>query len=365
MIKVSVIYGTRPEAIKCAPLILKLRESSKFHVSAISTGQHADLNKSIEEFFGTQPDYNLKISSAGLSLNHFVSKAIVSVGDWLEENESHLVVVQGDTSTAFASALASFHRGVPVAHLEAGLRTFDNKSPFPEEANRAMISRIADFHFAPSGLAASHLVKEGVPPSSVFVTGNTGIDALRLASGKRDFDGGSRANARLRFLVTMHRRENLGEPMQNALEAIRDFALTHSDVNFVFPMHPNPLVRSVALSTLSGLKNVELTDPFDYPNLVSELGQCDVVLTDSGGIQEEAPFLGKRVLVLRDDTERPEVLETGLVSLIGTDRERVSRALEESLDDVTLGRSGYQGIYPLGDGYASEKIITILERELS
>jgi UDP-N-acetylglucosamine 2-epimerase (non-hydrolysing) len=358
-IKILVVYGTRPEAIKMAPVVAALRRRpSVFRLTVCTTGQHRELLDQVQDLFGLTPDRDLRLMREAQELNALTSAALSAVDDVLVDVAPDWVLVQGDTTTAMAASLAAFHRRVRVGHVEAGLRTHDLAHPFPEEANRRVADAIASALFAPTARAESTLLAEGRDRATVHRVGNTVVDALqmiapRLASG----DG------RREVLVTMHRRESFGEPVRNVLEAVRRLATTFPEVTWVYPVHPNPAVRGPARAALEGIANVELHEPFDYRELLERLARCAFVLTDSGGIQEEAPAFGKPALVLRATTERPEGVDAGVAQLVGTDTERIVAAASELLTSPRAHAAMSRAVNPYGDGRAAERIAAILAGE--
>jgi len=361
MKEILLVLGTRPEAIKLCPLILELYGREAFYVTVAVTGQHREMLAGVLESFGIRPQYNLAIMRKGQTLSEITSAVLEGVSEILAKRSFDCVLVHGDTATAFAAALAAFYAGVHVMHIEAGLRTHDIHAPFPEEYNRRAISLIADYHFAPTAWSAENLLKEGIPEERVFVTGNTGIDALRYAvrsEKKQDFSGNRM------LLLTAHRRESLGEGMRSAFYGIKRALLSHPDTVLVYPMHKNPKVREVAEEVFAGCEQVRLIEPLDYPDFCRLLADCYLVLTDSGGIQEEAPYFGKPVLVLRDKTERPEGVAAGVLRLVGCGEEAVFASLCELLDHEESYRAMSHAESPFGDGHASERIADILERVL-
>ena len=361
MKEILVVFGTRPEAIKMCPLILELYRRKAFRVTVAVTGQHREMLAGVLASFGIRPQYNLAIMRKGQTLAEVTTAVLEGVFDILGQRRFDCVLVHGDTSTAFAASLAAFYAKVPVAHIEAGLRTYDKHAPFPEEFNRRTIALIADYHFAPTVWARENLIKEGVLEECVFVTGNTGIDALRYgvqSSSEEPFE-----SKRL-LLLTAHRRENLGEGMRSAFCGIKRALLAHPDVCLIYPMHKNPKVREVAKEVFDRCDQAILTDPMDYSDFCRLLSACYLVLTDSGGIQEEAPYFGKPVLVLRDKTERPEGVAAGVLRLVGCEEEQVFNALCEFLDREESYRAVSHAESPFGDGHASERIADVLERVL-
>ncbi len=359
-----VVLGTRPEAIKLAPLIIALRDSGKFHVVTCSTGQHAHMVRPVSEFFGFEIDRDFAIMKPNQTLNHIVSATIAAMDAALEEEKPDWVVVQGDTSTTFAAAMAAFNRKIKIAHVEAGLRTGDISTPFPEEANRVLVSQIANIHFPPTALAASMLRREGIPEFRIHDVGNTVIDAAHAAAeivaldtSELDAKFGDMSDGRT-VLFTMHRRENIGEPMERAFGAVAELA--RQGVPIVFPMHPNPLVREPARRILGDIPGVTLCEPLEYPELVHVLRQCRFVLTDSGGIVEEAAAFSRPALVLRESTERTESVDAGSAILCGTDPDKIiCHASELVKDGETYARMS-TAPNPFGDGTSSRQIVEIL-----
>jgi UDP-N-acetylglucosamine 2-epimerase (non-hydrolysing) len=375
---IVVVLGTRPEAVKMAPLILELkRNPSEFRVSVVSSGQHANLVNPILTFFGIKPDIAIDLMTPRQTLASLTSRAIEQMQNKLTELAPNWVVVQGDTTTAMASALCAYYLNIPVAHLEAGLRTGRIDSPFPEEVNRRFISQIATLHWAPTQLAANALLKEGMPlaHSEIVVTGNTVIDALLFSVAKLrvsaipDLDRArvesflSSHEANRFVLVTAHRRENFGDPIRKVCAAIASIAAIDPHVLFLLPVHPNPAVKESIGSLLHDRPNIILASPKDYPEFVQLLDLCHLVVSDSGGLQEEAPALGKKVLVTRETTERSEGLDSGLVKLVGTCEEALASLIREELD---FSRSRVQALspaFPFGEGDAALKCVASLKRK--
>lgn len=365
-IKVMTVFGTRPEAIKMAPVVLELKKYPEMITPVVAvTAQHREMLDQVLQLFKILPDYDLGIMAKGQTLFDITCRAMHGLNEVLEKEKPDVVLVHGDTTTTFAGALAAFYHQIAVGHVEAGLRTRNKFSPFPEEMNRKLTGALADLHFAPTPSARDNLLAEGIEAASVFVTGNTVIDALIATVGEEyrfqepplteiDFA------AKKMVLVTTHRRENLGEPMRHVYQALRDIVTEFSDVEIVFPVHRNPRVRDVVKAELGGLDRVHLIDPLDYQPFANLLARSYMILTDSGGIQEEAPSLGKPVLVLRDTTERPEAIDAGTVKLIGTDRERVYTETRKLL----TRKDEYQGMAnacnPYGDGKAARRIVDFI-----
>lgn len=360
-IKVLSIFGTRPEAIKMAPVVKKLESSPDIENRVVVTAQHREMLDQVLETFQIKPDYDLKVMRPGQDLFDVTEAVLRGLHGVLEVEKPHLVLVHGDTTTTFTGALAAFYCKIPVGHVEAGLRTYQKYSPYPEEINRVLTTQLADLHFAPTPKSRDALLKEGTAAEKIFVTGNTVIDALHLAM-KKPFSLGPelsrafRENERV-ILMTTHRRENLGSPLKNVYLALRQVLLSHPDVGVVFPVHKNPAVRQEVARILTGVERVYLTDPLDYLPFINVMKNAYLVLTDSGGIQEEAPALGKPVLVLREVTERPEATAFGTARLIGTDSQRVEEEVNLLLNDDEAYLRMANAVNPYGDGKAAKRII--------
>lgn len=363
MQKILVLYGTRPEAIKMAPVVEALRRrADRFAVTVATTAQHRAMLDQVQELLGLRPDVDLDLMRPDQTPNELAARAFAALDPVLAEHSPDWLLVQGDTTTALAGALAAFHRRVRVGHVEAGLRTGDLSQPFPEEANRRAIDLVADALFAPTARARDALLAERVPPERVHLTGNTVIDALeriaaRIPAHAPDHPG------RSEVLITVHRRESFGAPLAGIFAALHELALAFPAVRFVYPVHPNPNVREPAHRMLAGLSNLELHEPFDYLELVRRLRAARLVLTDSGGLQEEAPMFGKPVLVLREKTERPEGIETGAALLAGTGRRRIVEVASCLLTDQSAYLAMAQAANPYGDGRAAERIVALLAGE--
>lgn len=362
-LKLMTIFGTRPEAIKMCPLVLEMGKYPDYIEPIVAvTAQHREMLDQVLELFNIKPDYDLNIMASGQTLYDITTRALTGLKEVIEEVKPDMVLVHGDTTTTFAGALAAFYAQVPVGHVEAGLRTGNKYSPYPEEMNRKLTGSIADMHFAPTSTSKANLLKENVNPETILVTGNTVIDALETTV-KADYEFADAefnkifARGNRLILMTTHRRENLGEPMRNVYKALRKVLETHADVEAIFPVHKNPKVREIVEEELGGLARVHLIEPMDYEPFANLMGKVDIVLTDSGGIQEEAPALGKPVLVLRDTTERPEAVEAGTVKLIGTEYEDVLRETNLLLDDAEHYKKMSEATNPYGDGKACERII--------
>lgn len=362
-IKVMTVFGTRPEAIKMAPIVLELQKHPDTIVPVVAvTAQHREMLDQVLNLFHIKPDHDLNIMAAGQTLFDITTRAMMGLDKVLTEEKPDIVLVHGDTTTTFAGALAAYYHQTAVGHVEAGLRTHNKYSPFPEEMNRRLTGCIADLNFAPTSTSEANLLAENVPPESIFVTGNTVIDALHHTV-RDDFDFQEKslkdvdfANKRI-ILVTTHRRENLGEPMRHVYKALKQLTEEFDDVEVVFPVHKNPKVREVVNEELGGLAKVHLIDPLDYEPFANLMHRAHLILTDSGGVQEEAPALGKPVLVLRDTTERPEAVDAGTVKLIGTDRERVYEEAKKLLTDKAEYSRMAESVNPYGDGKAAARII--------
>lgn len=371
MIKVMAVFGTRPEAIKMAPVVLELKK----HVHSVETivavtAQHRQMLDQVLHLFKIKPDYDLDIMAQGQTLFDITSRAMMGLKEVLEREKPDLVLVHGDTTTTFAGALASYYEQVPVGHVEAGLRTGDIYSPFPEEMNRKLTGSIAAFHFAPTMRAKENLLRENVNERSVYVTGNTVIDAL-MKTVRHDYDFADESLRSVDFehrrviLLTTHRRENLGEPMRHIYRALRSIVNEIDDTEIVFPVHRNPLVRKVVNEELAGLDRIHLIEPLDYEPFANLMSRSYLVLTDSGGIQEEAPSLGKPVLVLRNTTERPEAVKAGTVALIGTEKDIVYNMTKHLLTDAAAYSAMSNAVNPYGDGKSSERIVQAILHELT
>ena len=357
-LKVMSVFGTRPEAIKMAPLALELQSRPEIESLICVTAQHREMLDSVMSCFGLSADYDLNIMGKNQTLTDVTTRALTGLEACFKEAEPDLVLVHGDTSTTFSAALAAFYAKIPVGHVEAGLRTYDRYSPYPEEMNRCLVGRLATLHFAPTAKNADNLRKEAVT-GDIFVTGNTVIDAMKYTIS----DGGFTSDdlkgidfSKRVIAMTCHRRENYGEPMQNIFSAVRDIAIAHPEVEIVYPVHLSPVVRNAAHGILDGISNVNLIEPLDAMDMHRLMDKSFMVMTDSGGIQEEAPSLGKPVLVMRKETERPEAVQAGTVKLCGVERDDIFRDAEELLTSNDAYQRMAKAVNPYGDGHACERI---------
>ena len=362
-LKVMTIFGTRPEAIKMCPLVLELRKYTDYIEPMVAvTAQHREMLDQVLRLFAIEPEYDLNIMTSGQTLYDITVKALLGLKEVIAEAKADLILVHGDTTTTFAGSLAAYYAQIQLGHVEAGLRTDNKYSPYPEEMNRKLTGSLADFHFAPTSVSRNNLLKENVPESSIFLTVNTVIDALNTTE-KKDFVFDdpvikkALASGKRLILMTTHRRENLGEPMRQVYRALKTTLEQHPEAAAIFPVHKNPKVREVVQAELEGTDRVYLTEPMDYEPFANLMNHADIVLTDSGGIQEEAPALGKPVLVLRDTTERPEAVVAGTVRLTGTGYEVVKEETCRLLDDAAYYRSMAEAVNPYGDGRACELIV--------
>lgn len=365
MKKIMPIYGTRPEAIKVAPIVKALKEAEIFDCVVVVTGQHREMLDQVNELFGITPDYDLDVIQPRQTLNGLLTKTIAGLDEIFEKEKPDAVVVQGDTTTSTAGAIAAFYRGIPVVHAEAGLRSYDIFSPFPEEANRKLTSQIASVHLAPTSLSKRNLERETFNSKDIVITGNTVIDALLTVVEKKvpfsDPELEELVNSGKRIvLVTTHRRENQGEPMRGIGRALARLSVAAPDVQFILPLHRNPAVREALLPEIDGIENITLTEPLAYGEFTRIIDASTLVLTDSGGVQEEAPSLGKPVLVMRLNTERPEAVTAGTVRLIGTDEQRIFDSVSELLNDSAAYDEMATAVNPYGDGKASERTVAAI-----
>jgi len=373
--KILLVFGTRPEAIKMAPLVLAFqRYADKFNTKICVTAQHREMLDQVLNIFDIKPDYDLNIMQKGQDLYDITSKVLVNMRDVFENENPDIVFVHGDTTTSMATALAAFYKQIPVAHVEAGLRTNNKYSPWPEEINRQITGRIATYHYAPTAKAKENLLREQVPEENIYVTGNTVIDALYyiLHKVQNEIQLENRILTLLKekgiifnstrkiILVTGHRRENFGEGFINICEALKAIALTNKNVDIIYPVHLNPNVQEPVKGILKDIPNVYLIEPLEYLPFVYLMSKSYIVLTDSGGIQEEAPSLGKPVLLMRNNTERPEAVEAGTVKIVGTNRTRIIESVNELIHNRELYNLMSHSKNPYGDGLASERIIKSL-----
>jgi len=362
---ILTIFGTRPEAIKMAPLVKEINKSKKLKSIVCVTAQHREMLDQVLNVFNIKPDYDLNLMKPGQTLAQITTRALLGLEEIFEKVEPDLVLVHGDTTTTLAGALAAFYHQIPVGHVEAGLRTWNKYSPWPEEMNRQMVDNIADYYFAPTQESKNNLLKEGKDESKIYITGNTAIDALQTTVSKDytheifDWIGSDRL-----ILLTAHRRENLGEPMYNIFRAVKRIAEEFKDVKIVYPIHLNPQIRKIANEVLENEDRVKIIEPLEVIDFHNFLNKSYLVLTDSGGIQEEAPSLGKPVLVLRDTTERPEGIEAGTLKLVGTDEEKIFEETRKLLTNKRAYESMSKANNPYGDGTASKQIVEIIEFNL-
>lgn len=373
MRKILIVFGTRPEAIKMAPVVKAfMKHRDVFETRVCVTAQHREMLDQVLDLFDIKPEYDLNIMKSGQDLFDITINVLSGVKSVIEEFNPDVLMVHGDTTTTFTASLAAFYKKIKIAHVEAGLRTYNLDSPWPEEANRQLTGRLADYHFAPTELAAENLINEGKDRDSIFITGNTVIDALywvleknRKESKEEDladliFNCGYKISERDIILVTGHRRENFGQGFLNICNALKEIAAKRPDIDIVYPVHLNPNVRKVVYDILSESENIYLIDPLDYRPFTYLMSRSKLVLTDSGGIQEEAPSLGKPVLVMRDTTERPEAVEAGTVKLVGTDKDKIIEFVTKLLEDNAFYEKMSKAHNPYGDGKAAERIVAQL-----
>jgi UDP-N-acetylglucosamine 2-epimerase (non-hydrolysing) len=363
--KVLTVFGTRPEAIKMAPLVKKMNKASRIESILCVTAQHREMLDQVMELFELVPDYDLNIMKPNQTISQITSNVLIGLEEILKKEKPDMILVHGDTTTTFASALAGFYQQIKVGHVEAGLRTYDKYSPYPEEMNRILTGNIADIHFAPTDRNRQNLLREAIPDDKIFITGNTVIDALLEVANKpyefenevlKDIDF---ENKRV-ITVTCHRRENLGENMEHIFSAIKDIAEEFDDTEIIYPVHMNPKVRDIARKILGNTRRIHLIEPLQYQPFVNLMARSYLIITDSGGMQEEAPSLGKPVLVVRKETERPEAIEAGTVKLAGVSRDTIYRMTKELLTDKDAYEKMAHAANPYGDGHACERIIEIL-----
>lgn len=367
MIKVMSIFGTRPEAIKMAVVVKELEKRENVKSVVCLTAQHREMLDQVMEIFNIKADYDLNIMKKGQTLTEITSKILHKLDKILKEEKPDIVLVHGDTSTTFAAALSAFYNGIKVGHVEAGLRSFDKFSPFPEEINRSLTGRLADIHFAPTEGNFKNLLREGIDEKTIYITGNTVIDAFKEVIEKdykfedKKLNNIDYINKKI-ILLTSHRRENLGKPMENIFSAIKEIIEENKDVEVVFPIHLNPKVREIAYKYLLNNDRIHLVEPLDYKPFANLIAKSYLVLTDSGGIQEEAPSIGKPVLVLREETERPEAVEAGTVKVVGTKKEAIIKETKLLLNNNEKYQEMANAANPYGDGFAAKRIVDILEK---
>ena len=358
-IKVMTVFGTRPEAIKMAPLVLKLKSDARFEEVTVVTAQHREMLDQVLDIFKIKPDYDFNIMHKNQTLADITTKVMTMLTDTIKKEKPDVVLVHGDTTTSFAASLATFYEQTTLGHVEAGLRTWNKYSPFPEEMNRQLTDVLSDLYFAPTSLSKQNLLKESHPEDNIFITGNTAIDALHETVQKDyhhdvldEIKPGNRV-----ILVTMHRRENQGEPMRRVFKVMKQVVDSHDDVEIIYPVHLSPRVQAVAKEVLGGDSRIHLIDPLDVVDLHNLAQRSYFIMTDSGGVQEEAPSLGKPVLVLRDTTERPEGVEAGTLKLVGTEVDKVRTEMVKLLEDKAAYEEMANAKNPYGDGHASDRIM--------
>ena len=364
-IPIIAVFGTRPEALKMAPVIARLKNNKKFNLKTVITAQHRKMLDNVLSLFEIKPNYDLNIMTDNQSLHRIAAKSLSGLKKILDEEKPNMVLVQGDTTTALAASLASCYSRVPVGHIEAGLRSYDNDNPFPEEQNRRVIDCLSSFHFAPTVRNKQNLIKENIPKENIFVTGNTVIDIL-LETASQNLSPSCKKLRQIKpyekvVLITVHRRENFGRPLKDIFRGILKLSSRFNEVQFIYPVHPNPNVKETALKMLKGHRNILLLPPVQYSDMVWLLKRCYFCLTDSGGLQEEAPSLGKPVGVLRKVTERPEAVEAGTVEVIGTSSDRIYQWGQRLMQDKSLYKKFSKAVNPYGDGNASKRIVAIIE----
>lgn len=358
MIKVMTIFGTRPEAIKMAPLIKELEKRKEIECIVCVTAQHREMLDQVLNIFNIKPDYDLNIMKQGQTLSEITSKVLIGLEEIIKKEHPNIILVHGDTTTSFASSLAAFYNQVDIGHVEAGLRTYNKYSPFPEEANRIMVDRITDLYFAPTEVSKNNLVKENIDTNKIYVTGNTAIDAMKYTINNDytnslfEWIGEDKL-----ILLTAHRRENLGEPMRNIFKAVKRLVNDNKDVKVIYPIHLNPKVREIANEVFDNNEKIKLIEPLEVIDFHNFINKSYLILTDSGGIQEEAPSLGKPVLVLRDTTERPEGINAGTLKLVGTSEESIYSEANKLLNNKNEYEKMSKASNPYGDGEASKRIV--------
>ena len=368
-IKVMTVFGTRPEGIKMAPIIKVMEKEEKIENIVCITAQHREMLDQVLNLFDIEPDYDLNIFKPGQSLTEITIRGLKGLEEVIQKVKPDLLLVQGDTTTVFSGALAAFYQKVKIGHVEAGLRSGNLYSPYPEEANRKLTGIMTDFHFAPTEESRKNLLREGYPEEKIFITGNTVIDALKYAI-KEDYSFQLPLLNKLDYennkviLLTSHRRENIGKPMENIFNAINDIVEKHQDVEVVFPIHLNPKVREIAYGVFKDNPKVHIIEPLDYEPFTNLMSKVHIVVTDSGGLQEEAPSLGKPVLVIREETERPEGIEAGTAKLVGTNYENVFKEIDILLSNSEEYKKMANAVNPYGDGKAAERIVDVIINSL-
>lgn len=363
--KILCVVGTRPEAIKMAPVILALMHEPWAEVRVLATAQHRHMLDQVLNFFGIEPDIDLNIMRPNQALTTLTARLLLEMDDVLLAEKPDVVLAQGDTTTVMTVALACFYHRIPFGHVEAGLRTWDMQNPFPEEANRVIAGRLAQWHFAPTESSHQNLLREGIRDEDITVTGNTVIDALLMTASK-DIELGIDLDSSKRLvLVTSHRRENFGEPFRNICRALKTLAEKNPDIQILYPVHPNPNVKDVAHEMLADSGNVILCEPLDYAPFIAAMKKAYLIISDSGGVQEEAPALGKPVLVLREETERPEAIEMGVVKLVGPNYQRIVDEAQLLLDDDGAYQAMARGVSPYGDGKGADQIVSVLREHFA
>ncbi len=365
-LKLLIVFGTRPEALKLMPVIMAGQKDSRFKIITCLTGQHREMVDQVMKLFPVKPDFDLNLMAANQSLGDLTSRIMNSMEKVFHEVKPDAVMVQGDTTTAFVVGLKSFYEKIPVVHVEAGLRSRNKLQPFPEEINRVLLSQLADIHLAPTQEAEKNLLREGIPPAKVFITGNTVVDALQYMGKRLELKSSSKSSKRI-VLVTAHRRESFGKPLESVFQALKILAQKFKDIEIIYPVHLNPKVQSSARKILEGQPNIQLIEPLSYEPFLKLMVQSYLILTDSGGIQEEAPSLGKPVLVLREVSERPDGIKLGIAKLVGTSKEKIVAEASRLLSNP----AAYQAMSnrarnknPYGDGKSSGRILKILAREI-
>jgi UDP-N-acetylglucosamine 2-epimerase (non-hydrolysing) len=366
-LKIMSIFGTRPEAVKMAPVVKKLGEAEGIESIVCVTAQHREMLDQVLDLFDILPHYDLDIMKAGQTLSEITCRALMGLEEVIKAAKPHMILVHGDTTTTFVGALAAFYGQVKIGHVEAGLRSGNMYSPYPEEANRSLTGRIANLHFAPTKGNEENLLNEGIRKDKIIVTGNTVIDALiDVIDEDYKFENDILNNIDYKnkkiILLTCHRRENLGEPMENIFSAVKEIVLKNEDVHVIFPVHLNPKVREIAFGILENIPRVHLINPLDYEPFANLMGKADIILTDSGGIQEEAPALGKPVLVLRTETERPEAVLAGTAKIAGIEKDNIVKLIDELINNKEEYDKMANAVNPYGDGKASERIVDAIRK---